>query len=269
MSESVIQTIREDIDSYPRGSRAVATAILDQPEKVLYMSINELAQVADVSDPTVLRFARKLGFEGYKEFKQGLAEDITVPASTSAGSVADVLKGGEGFLHRISSAFDVNFEMAIDAIDEDTFSRAVDALSGARSIQFWGQCTSSSLAMDAYTKFFNAGIPCEVFTEPDKQKLYSRQLGDKDVVVAISHLGQNYDLAESIGQARELGAVVIGITTESSPVAEASSLVLGTSERMRDDVLASLSLKIVQLFLVDALATAVYIAKNGDASGLI
>lgn len=256
MTKSILETIRDDMNSYSRSGQAVAQAILDQPARVLSMSIVELANLADVSDPTVLRFSRKLGYSGYKDFKRALAEELT-PVS---GEDIDV--GTRGYLRRIVGNYTRDFSQIMAGVDEDAFTRAVEVLSEATKVEFWGQCTSSTLATDAYDKFFRAGIACVVSTEPNLQRLYSREFGPGDVILAISHLGHNEDIARSLRQASALGATTISIATEGSLVAQSSSISI-TTKPIEQDMFGEMNMKASHVFIVDALAIATTIAKGG------
>ena len=261
MASTILDTIRTDYESYPRSSQAVARVVLDQPARVLSMSIVELAQLAQVSDPTVLRFARKLGFSGYKEFKQALAAEMSTPAAHVPVPPAQVLSADGGYLRGIVQAYLTDFTAIINDVNDEAFTAAVEVLAQADKVEFWGQCTSSTLAMDAYDKFFRAGVACIVSTEPDQQKLYGRELGEGDVVVAISHLGHNEDLARSLAQARALGATVIGICTEDTVVARACSIAITTKPQV-ESVVSDMNMKAAHVFLVDVLAIATGIAKG-------
>jgi len=258
MGKTIIETISDGLEHYPRSSQAVARVILEQPARVLSMSIVELAQLAEVSDPTVLRFSRKLGFAGYKDFKRALAEELTPNGAPSI----NIDPSNAGYLGRIVSNYVRDFSAIMAGVDEGEFTRAVEALSQATKVEFWGQCTSSTLAMDAYDKFFRAGITCVVSTEPNQQRLYSREFGPGDVILAISHLGHNEDIARSLSMASALGATTISIATAGSLVARSSSISI-TTEPMEETLFSEMNMKASHVFIVDALAIATTISKGG------
>ena len=60
--------------------RKVADVILRQPEMAIYASVNEVAAVAAVSEATVMRFCRILGFKGFQDFKIALAREMVIPS---------------------------------------------------------------------------------------------------------------------------------------------------------------------------------------------
>jgi RpiR family carbohydrate utilization transcriptional regulator len=56
-----------------RSERKVAEQVLQDPERIVEASIQQLAKLARVSEPTVVRFCRAIGCEGYHDFKLRLA----------------------------------------------------------------------------------------------------------------------------------------------------------------------------------------------------
>ena len=58
----------------------VANLILRQPEMAIYASVNEVAAAAQVSEATVMRFCRTLGFKGFQDFKIALARELVTPS---------------------------------------------------------------------------------------------------------------------------------------------------------------------------------------------
>ena len=72
-------TIRQQIESqqtFTEAEKGVTSYILERPQDVLDMSIRDLAQTTFASAPTVLRVCRKLGYDGFNEFKKALLIEL-------------------------------------------------------------------------------------------------------------------------------------------------------------------------------------------------
>ena len=65
----IISTIRNALDRLKRAERRVAECVLREPHRVIRYTITELAEKAETSEPTVVRFCRKIGLEGYMDLK--------------------------------------------------------------------------------------------------------------------------------------------------------------------------------------------------------
>ena len=71
-SESMEQLIKENYHHLSKGCKKVASYILDNYANAALLSSTELADNVGVSDTTVIRFSKALGFNGYAEFKKQL-----------------------------------------------------------------------------------------------------------------------------------------------------------------------------------------------------
>ena len=68
----VIKKIKERYNTFTKSHKAIAQFIIDNPDALPLMSTHDLATVLNVSDPTIVRFAKALGFKGYLELKNEL-----------------------------------------------------------------------------------------------------------------------------------------------------------------------------------------------------
>jgi DNA-binding MurR/RpiR family transcriptional regulator len=121
----------------------VYNVVIKNRDKVMYMTIRELADAAGVSTTTVLRFCRKLECEGYSEFrvrfKLYLAQSEPQPANFGASEIISFFK----------------------SVNNDEFDRlldqATDIILASERIIFVGVGTSGSLAKYGARFFSNVG----------------------------------------------------------------------------------------------------------------
>ena len=85
-----------------------------------------------------------------------------------------------------------------------------------------------------------------------------------DVIVAISYTGRTRETVEIAQIARDNGATVIGITNPQSPLAEVSSVVLPVISPEDTEVYMPMSSRIIQLTVIDILATGVTLKRGPD-----
>lgn len=141
MSQRIIQA------TLSPAHRQIADYVLDYPLRVAAMRAEELAEIVQVSVPTVNRFARALGFSGYAQFRADLVlgyETALAPVEKlqrgpqAATSPADVFANNLAMINR-------NIERTHQALDADTLSRAVSAILSARRISIIGLGSSAWL----------------------------------------------------------------------------------------------------------------------------
>ncbi len=237
----------------PRSERKVADVVLERSDDVLRQTLAELAAASDVSQPTVLRFLRRLGCHGYQDFKVRLAQSLV---HRSAYTDLEVKPGDPPgtYPHKI---IDATIDALADlrhALDVRAVDRATDLLGRARKIEFYGMGASAAVAFDAHHKFFRLTIPCVAYTDAHMQWMSAATLGPDDVVVAISHTGRNRELLESVRLARGAGATVIAITASGTPLAEAASLTLVVDIPEDTDVYTPMYSRLMHLVVIDVLA---------------
>jgi DNA-binding MurR/RpiR family transcriptional regulator len=73
---SLLQRLQSVAPSLPRAQQQVIATLLQDPERALSLGVDALARQAKVSMPTIMRTARQFGFEGVREFKLALAQDL-------------------------------------------------------------------------------------------------------------------------------------------------------------------------------------------------
>ena len=72
----LLDSIRTHINSLSKSEKKVAATILANPQLALAENLTALAKNAEVSEPTVIRFCRAIGYEGWHDFKLKLAQSL-------------------------------------------------------------------------------------------------------------------------------------------------------------------------------------------------
>jgi RpiR family carbohydrate utilization transcriptional regulator len=246
-----------------KSERAVAEFVLAHPNEVLSISIAELAYRVGVSQPTVARFVNALGFSGFKEFKLRLAQSLAsgVPYVHRDVSPDDSLDevAPKVFNRTIGALMSVR-----NQLDAARLGRAVEIITRAGRMEFYGIGNSGIVASDAQHKFFRFGIPSVAYSDPHTQGMAATLLEEGDVVVAISASGRTPELIRACELAREAGAEVIAITASGSPLARIASLVLAADVPEDPDVYAPMTSRIAHLALIDVLSVSVALASGPD-----
>jgi DNA-binding MurR/RpiR family transcriptional regulator len=246
------------------SEKKVAECVLKNPDLAMRSSITDLAELADTSEPTVIRFCRKLGLNGYMELRLSLANAL--PASKFIlENVTDQDNLPDIFNKLFNSAREA-FNNTMNNIDLEALEQAAEALAAAERIEFYGLGGSGFVAKDAHHKFFRIGIPCIAYADPHMQVMSAALLSSKDAVVAISHTGSTKDILESVKVAKSTGAIVIGITGgKKTPLAKYCDYVISANSKEVALRLAPMTSRLVQLAIVDVLF--VFIAMK-DFSGI-
>jgi glucokinase len=246
------------------AEQRVAALVLEQPRMVLNEPIAGIARLADVSQPTVIRFCRSLGFLGLADFKLKFASSLTgaVPVRHSQVRNSDST-------HDVSAKVIDNTVSAIvkfrDQLDVTALDRAIALVSKAKRVEFYALGNSRIVALDGQHKFFRFRIPTAAYGDGHLLTLAAELLRPGDVVIAISNSGKLPDLLAAVDTARACGADVIAITSSQSPLARKASVCLCVDHAEDSTTFLAMISRILQLLLIDILTVGISLGmQNGE-----
>jgi DNA-binding MurR/RpiR family transcriptional regulator len=245
--------------------RKVADVALARPELAIYASVNEVAAAAGVSEATVMRLCRLLGFRGFQDFKIALARELVTPLQRLHEEVAE---GDDPatIVHKVFQANVAALQDTLAVLDMGAMAQAAQWLGEARSILLIGVGTSGPIVTDAANKFFRLGLTVKAITDAHLMMMAAALLTPQDVLLAVSHSGSTMDTAEAAKTGKNTGARVICITNNSlSPLTKTADLVLVTASRetrFRQEAMAS---RLCQTSILDSLYTLIALARPEEA----
>lgn len=223
MQRDIIKQIESSLDELRPSERKVADFVLANIDKAMHMRIVDLAAFAQVSEPTVVRFCRAIGCDGFQSFKLALAQHTPQSPSLEAFDLSE-LHSARDYTVKVFESTLHTLQRVRDSLDPDQIEVAVDALAHARRVEFYGFGASSSVAIDAQHKFFRLQISSAAYSDPHIQAMSAMSLGPGDVVVAISQTGRTRSLLEAMKLVGQAGALTVGLAPSGTPVAEQCSL---------------------------------------------
>ncbi|NMF98175.1 glucokinase [Aromatoleum toluolicum] len=263
----LIEKVRAALPNLSKAEQRVARLLLEQPRSFVNDPVADIAHHADVSQPTVIRFCRTMGFTGLSDFRLKLASGLTgtVPVRHSQVKADDAAPD-------LSAKVLDNTVSAIlrlrDGLDPAAVERAIGLLQKAARIEFYGAGNSSVVALDGQYKFFRFRIPAVAYADPRLEAMAAELLGPGDVVVAISSSGRLPELLHAVDLALAAGAAVISITASHSPLAKKATVNLAVDHS--EDITTHLSMisRILHLLMLDVLAVGVAVRGGVRRAGL-
>jgi DNA-binding MurR/RpiR family transcriptional regulator len=255
--QNVLPKIRSEYNSLPPSEVKVADYVLQNPEEIIYLSVSELATEVDVSDSTIIRFCKDVGFKGYQEFKLFIAQDLVVTIENINEDISEN-DDFETLSRKITFSNKQAIEETMSVLDLDALKAAIDQILEADKVQFYGVGASGITACDAKYKFLRIGKNVDCYTDAHLQAMSAATLGENDLVVGISHSGSTKDVVDSCKIAGEAGATVICITGHNkSPITRVSDIKLLTATKEGPLGSGALRSKIAQLHMLDLIFTGV------------
>lgn len=212
--------------------------IMKNSREVTYMRIRELANETHVSTTTILRFCKKLGFDGFTEFKvqlkNYLAEEETYRLNNTYTTVSD-------FVERTLSA---NYESKIKEIAE--------VVAKAKIVIFIGAGTSGVIA-EYGARFFSGLKKFSLHIKDPYFPIYSHYITDS-VTIVLSVSGESKSTMEKLDRLKQDGSIIVSLTNHSdSSLAKMSDYNLAyyiTTEYLGN---VNLTTQIPVMFLIERL----------------
>ena len=262
-SAQLRQHILHTMDTLRKSERKVAEYVLNHQEDIIHLRVADLANRAKVSEPTVIRFCRAVGCNGFQDFKLTLAQQLTTSPRFGQVAVTDD-DSTTDFCHKV-------FDGAIDTLmqvrshlDIHCIEQAVTAIANASRVEFFGFGASGAVAADAFHKFFRLQLASAAHSDHHFQNMSASSMQAGDVVVAISQSGRTKALIASLTLAQDAGATVISICPQHSPIAEMADIAIWVNVEEDIEVYTPLCSRIAHLVVIDVLAIGVAQRKGPD-----
>lgn len=261
---SLLSRIEQNLNRLSEAERKIGEYILEHPELVPNMTTKDLSKNSGVSESSIVRFCKSIGIGSFKSFKLELVKDITLTGMNLTDF--DILQKRDEPYDLFQKVTYVN-KSAIEAtpasLDRKEFEKAVDILSHADKLMFYGVGGSSTAAIDGYYKFTKLGYQCT--TNHDFHFLLSAisYLTEKSVFFAISMSGKTKDVLELSRFAKSQGATVIAITNiDKSPLYKEADIRLCTPIVEQDFRIGSIPSRMTQLTIIDSLYLSIFHSKG-------
>jgi RpiR family transcriptional regulator, carbohydrate utilization regulator len=239
--------------SLPPSDRRVAELVAEWGEEVLGRSITEVAQAADVSESTVIRASKRIGFGGFQGLKLAIARDRRPQMELVADEIApaDTLDTVVAKLFAASASV---LSEAGTSVSTDALDAVVQAIVDADRILLAGVGPSSPIAQDAAYRFRCLGLRVEAPVDSLTQHLAARLLGEGDICMAISHTGATHETLQSVSAATEAGAITAAVTSYGkSPLTAAVDHALIAGGRQLGFRVEAMASRLAHLCVLDAL----------------
>ncbi|MCL7407344.1 MurR/RpiR family transcriptional regulator [Paradonghicola geojensis] len=261
VEHNLLEVIARSLPVLRKSDRRVGEAILAAPEAAVEMTLASLASAAEVSEPTVIRFAAAIGCDGFRDLRVKLARSLAFSRTTSHSAIAptDELDGiiGKVFDFNLS-----NIAWVSAHLDPTAIAAAVEALSRAPRIEFFGLGASGIVALDAQQKFPLFGVPCIAQTDGHQMLMAAAMLRKGDVAVAISNTASTLEVVRAARVARERGATTIGITGSHGPLLQHCYVSIVSETLENTDLFTPTASRISAMIVIDILSTAVSLRRS-------
>lgn len=219
-SDDLLQNIRERYDGFSGSHKKVAEFMMENLELATFVSLNELSAKIGVSDATLIRFAQELGYAGFKEFREHLADYIR-KIIYSQLQPPEEPSGGGNLLTRVKEADQRYIERTMDGINLGWFNQLVEMLLEAGRVYSMGWRISSFLAEFLTFQLRRIDLDAQAMVRERRtlleQALY---LGEGDLLLVFDQLLYSSEVYEAVEYVHREKPDIKIITVTNDPLAQ-------------------------------------------------
>ena len=264
MNRDILALIQENMHTFSKGQKRIASFILESYDKAAFMTASKLGKKVNVSESTVVRFAAELGYDGYPDMQRSLQKMIRNRlTSVQRIEVTNDRLGDQDLLSMVLQSDIEKIRLTLEELDRDSFEKAVDAIVSARKLYIIGvrSCAAMATFMSFYFNLIFDNVVTVSATTASEVFESLLRVGEGDVVIGVSFPRYSSRTVQAMNFARSRGATTIAITdSEVSPLSPISTYTL----KARSDMASFVDSLVAPLSLINALLVAVSRKKNDD-----
>ena len=213
--DSVVARISRLYDSLSKSQKKIATFALEEYDKTIYMTAAKIAREVGTSESTVVRFAERLGYDGFPEFQEAMQHYVG-NRFERVGRV-DATYGDSSELEILHSVLNADIENLRDTkvhLDAASFSAAVDTLLKAEHVYIVGvrSCAPLAQILAFHMNLIRGNVTALSTTNPGEIFEQMLHITEKDVLVGISFPRYSMRTLKAMEYANDKNAKVIAIT---------------------------------------------------------
>ncbi|WP_312692170.1 MurR/RpiR family transcriptional regulator [Caproiciproducens sp.] len=250
---SCIYKIREGTASYTATEKKLAQYVLEHINEVTLISAQVLGERVGVSASAIIRFAKKLGYNGFTAMKVDLAKDDNVDVV----NFDDMIQEQDSMEMVVKKAQNLNTMLQNQAyrlINSESLEKAVSALLNCSTIYLFGISGSGIVCMDLMQKLSRINRTAVYHSDFHDQLAAAAHMTKQSVAIAVSYSGKTHEVNAAMRLAKEMGATTIAITQfKKSPLTKLADILLYIPSTERELRLGAIASRNASLIITDLL----------------
>jgi len=260
-----LSRIRQHYEHLSSTEQRIADLILDEWKRIIDMPVAQIAEEAGVSQATVVRFCRSIGFNGVPELKLYLKREQLSPL----GELSEVENGeSPAVVAQKIMRYNKNaIDDMLSVLNGEQLQLATDALNNAERVVILSEGGSASTARCAFDEFLKIGLPCSMVEDPFFQIQAAALMKPGEVAFTVCHSGRARNTVERMQKAHDMGATTISIMgLAGSPLSKCTDIPLYTGLSGHTFFSDTIAARICELNVVSALH-ALLVLRNEERLG--
>lgn len=204
----------------------IADYLVQTTDNLANKTLDGLASEIGVSNSSLHKFVKKIGYEGYQDFRVSIATNQANPNIMDMNylpAFQTIQKGDtpEIIADKVLNANVYSLTNSLEHVKPDTLERILDIIRTSKSLNFFGIGGSSITAYDSFHTFLRSKYWCNYISDMHMQVSVAHKYSKDDCVFIFSHSGLSKETIQVARRLHEAGARIILLTgNANSPICE-------------------------------------------------
>jgi DNA-binding MurR/RpiR family transcriptional regulator len=221
--------IKSKYDDLGNQEKKIASYLVGNQDIIVSTSVEDIAKATGVSQATVVRFCKRLGFSGMKEFKIFYQAGKLPAGNLKEPATWD--DSDETIFNKVFTQAITTLEISFQTTPYQTLANIADCLWKATNIDVFGVGGSAIVASYFHNEFIRLGKRVNAYTDTYMIGQMSQDFQPTDVMIVVSRSGENSPLLKFAEKAMAAGTPIVAITNSAhSSLAHLATHTIITSE---------------------------------------
>lgn len=251
----IVGRLRERLTSGKDAEKRLVETILADLQFAAFEPIARIAERADVSEPTITRLARAIGFSGTRELRLHIAQALAIGGAylrpeennESESGLSDVIRGAQAALDLV----------ALGLAETDLPTIAAQIVNAKRILICGTGGGSGMAAVELQNRLFRLGLAVSAQIDPQLQRMNAATLCGEDIIIGFSLSGRVSSVLDALQIAGQYGAKTLAAAPPDTPIQRASDFSLPLTYQEDHNLLKPSSSRFALLAVVDVIALSV------------
>ncbi len=262
LGANVLIIINNALPKLDGNNKKIAQYILSHVEAISSSTVAQIAQEINVSESSVIRFCKHLGFKGFPELKMNILQQAATSGSSHFEDMKHDLNTKDPYkiTNKVFDNIIQHILITKRMLVAEDITKVIDKLAVCDKALFFAVGSSSFITNDAAYRFMRVGFPASSVTDPHSMLLSANTLTENSIAFAISHTGRSKETIEAVKVAKAKKALTIGVTNvRSSPLTKLCDISLIASDISQNFLKEAMTSRLALIALLDSLFTSLMI----------
>ena len=216
----IIHRLKEKVDFSP-AEKDIADFILENPKRIINMSIRELSKETYSSPTTILRLCKKVGVNGYQEFRILFNTEINSEifnANVSENVPFNFKDSLNSIANNIATINIRGIQDSLAMLDFEQMHKIIQLFEESKTIDIYGDGSSLLSADEFRLKMLRLGVDVHIEENFSNQCYQAVNSDSHHIAILISHSGKSLNVQKLLTILKKKNIKIITITSDSTSI---------------------------------------------------